>query len=177
MISPSARLRPRHCIWSNADARGKFRHQRGTHFRAHAAQGISISIIGGPGWEPADDWAALAASIIIFYNGVNILRPAISDLMDHAPETTVRRLLLSAAESVEGVQATEKLKVRKAGIGFYVDIHVQADPGMSLHDAHILSGRVKSAMRAAVPAVLGVIVHMEPFGNRPTAEQRCRPKD
>jgi divalent metal cation (Fe/Co/Zn/Cd) transporter len=64
---------------------------------------------------------------------------------------------------VKGVQATEKLKVRKAGMGFYVDIHVQADPGMSLYDAHTLSGRVKTAMRAAVPAVLGVIIHMEPF--------------
>ena len=137
--------------------------------------GISISIIGGRGWEPADDWAALAASVIIFYNGVNILRPAVSDLMDHAPEMNVLRLLLSAAESVEGVQATEKLRVRKAGMGFYVDIHVQADPGMSLHDAHVLSGRVKSAMRAAVPAVLEVIVHMEPFGSRPAAQRPWGP--
>jgi divalent metal cation (Fe/Co/Zn/Cd) transporter len=57
-------------------------------------------------------------------------------------------------------------RVRKAGMGFYVDIHVQANPGISLYEAHILSGRVKSAMRAAIPAILGVIIHMEPFENR-----------
>jgi hypothetical protein len=34
---------------------------------------------------------------------------------------------------------------------------------MSLHDAHILSGMVKTAIRREVPAVLGVLVHMEPF--------------
>jgi divalent metal cation (Fe/Co/Zn/Cd) transporter len=63
-------------------------------------------------------------------------------------------------------RGTEKLKVRKAGMGFYVDIHVQANPGISLYEAHILSGRVKSAMRAAIPAILGVIIHMKPFENR-----------
>ncbi len=46
---------------------------------------------------------------------------------------------------------------------YYVDIHVQADPHMSLHDAHDLSGAVKAAIRAAERKVSGVLVHMEPF--------------
>ena len=46
---------------------------------------------------------------------------------------------------------------------FHVDIHVQADPQMSLHDAHNLSGAVKAAIRSSEPRVLGVLVHMEPF--------------
>jgi divalent metal cation (Fe/Co/Zn/Cd) transporter len=33
---------------------------------------------------------------------------------------------------------------------------------MSLHDAHVLSGRVKTAIRGAVPEVAGVLIHMEP---------------
>ena len=157
-------------VGSTAVRADAWHHRSDAITSAAAFIGISISIIGGRGWEPADDWAALVASLIIFYNGVNILRPAVSDLMDHAPETSVVQQLLAAADSVEGVQATEKLKVRKAGMGFYVDIHVQADPGMSLYDAHILSGRVKSAMRAAVPAVLGVIIHMEPFESRSSSD-------
>jgi cation diffusion facilitator family transporter len=153
-------------VGSTAVRADAWHHRSDAITSAAAFIGISISITAGRGWEPADDWAALVASFIIFYNGVNILRPAVSDLMDHAPATGVVQQLLAAAESVEGVQATEKLKVRKAGMGFYVDIHVQADPGISLYEAHILSGRVKSAMRATVPAVLGVIIHMEPFENR-----------
>jgi divalent metal cation (Fe/Co/Zn/Cd) transporter len=57
----------------------------------------------------------------------------------------------------------EKLSARKAGLVYYVDIHVQADPSMSLHDSHELSGAVKSAIRRQVPTVAGVLVHMEPF--------------
>ena len=40
---------------------------------------------------------------------------------------------------------------------------MQADPSMSLHDAHEVSGAVKSAIRAKVPKVAGVLVHMEPY--------------
>ncbi len=130
---------------------------------AAAFVGISIALVGGPGWESADDWAALLASVIIFYNGVQMLRPAISDLMDRVPEQGVLERVRAAAAEVPGVLATEKLKVRRAGTGYYVDIHVQADPAISLHDAHILSGRVKGAIREAVPRILGVLVHMEPF--------------
>ena len=125
--------------------------------------GISIAVIGGPGWEQADDWAALVASLVISYNGVKMLGPAVNDLMDRVPEAGVIQSIAAAATSVPEVCAIEKLKVRKVGLQYAVDLHVQADPQMPLHDAHIVSGKVKSAIRAAMPAVDGVLVHMEPF--------------
>jgi cation diffusion facilitator family transporter len=130
---------------------------------AAAFVGISIAVIGGPGWEQADDWAALVASVVIAYNGVKMLRPAIDELMDRTPEDDIVRRVANAATSVEDVCAIEKLKIRKIGVNYAVDIHVQADPHMSLHDAHIVSGKVKTAIRTAMPAVDGVHIHMEPF--------------
>lgn len=124
--------------------------------------GISVALIGGPGWEAADDWAALMASSVIIFNGVRMLRPAVQDLMDRSPSGELLDRISAAALATSEVEAIEKLKVRKAGFGYYVDLHVQTDPQMSLHDAHILSGRVKSAIRSAVPDVLGVLIHMEP---------------
>jgi cation diffusion facilitator family transporter len=125
--------------------------------------GISVALIGGPGWEMADDWAALVAASIITYNGVGLLRPAVADLMDASPAGDLPNRIASAATGVADVRAIEKLKIRKAGVEYFVDLHVQADPTLSLQDAHILSGKVKGAIRAAVPAVSGVLIHMEPF--------------
>lgn len=125
--------------------------------------GISVALIGGAGWEMADDWAALVAATIITYNGVALLRPAVADLMDATPAGDLPNRIASAAVGVADVRAIEKLKIRKAGVEYFVDLHVQADPAMSLHDAHILSGKVKGAIRAAVPAVSAVLIHMEPF--------------
>jgi cation diffusion facilitator family transporter len=127
-----------------------------------AGVGISIALIGGPGWESADDWAALVASGVIAFNGARLLRPAINDLMDRSPGGNLLERISGAALGTSHVRAIEKLKVRKAGLGYYVDLHVQTDPAMSLHDAHILSGIVKSSIRQAVPEVLGVLIHMEP---------------
>ncbi|MCU0620905.1 MAG: cation diffusion facilitator family transporter [Gemmatimonadales bacterium] len=128
--------------------------------------GIGLALLGGPGWEQADDWAALVASAVIVSTGVRVLRPAIADLMDRAPDAAVLQRVADAANAVEGVLATEKLKVRKAGTEYWVDLHVQADPALSLHDAHLLSGIVKSAIRRAVPEVAGALIHMEPFEGR-----------
>ena len=130
---------------------------------AAAFVGIAIALWGGPGWESADDWAALVASGIIFYNGIAMLRPAVADLLDQMPGAEVVEPVRRAAESVGGVLATEKLALRKTGLTYRVTIHVQTDPDMPLREAHVLSGKVKGAIRQAVPQVDSVLVHMEPF--------------
>ena len=141
----------------------------GWHHRADAITsaaafiGITVAIVGGPGWEPADDWAALVAAAIIAINATLLLQTALGDLMDRAPDATIQSVVSAAALDTPGVLAIEKLKIRKTGTAYFVDIHVQAEPSMTLHDAHILSGIVKSAIRHRIPAAAGVLIHMEPY--------------
>ena len=158
-------------VGSTAVRADAFHHRSDAITSAAAFVGISIALIGGPGWESADDWAALVAAAIIVYNGIGVLRPAIHDLMDRAPGEAILARVGAAACAVSGVCAIEKLKVRKVGLGYYVDLHVQADPALPLHDAHILSGMVKSAIRGAVPEVEGVLIHMEPYKKTVNGEQ------
>ena len=125
--------------------------------------GISIALIGGPGWESADDWAALVASAVIAWNGQNILRPAVAGLMDRSAEPEMLAQIHRIASAVPDVRAVEKVIVRRAGAYYFADLHVHADPSISLHDAHIISGKVKSAIKRDMHNVRGVLVHMEPF--------------
>lgn len=125
--------------------------------------GISLALWGGPGWESADDWAALLASFIIAFNGVRFLMIAVHELMDRVPSDAIVKQVVVAAHSVPGVLATEKERVRKFGVDYLVDLHVQADPELTLHEAHVLSGKVKAAILTAVPAAVEVLIHMEPY--------------
>jgi cation diffusion facilitator family transporter len=150
-------------LGSQVVAADAWHHRADAIISAAVFVGISIALIGGAGWESADDWAALFASTIIMYNGVQIIRPALADLMDQSPEEAVFVAVDSAARAVTGVLATEKLRIRKSGPKYLLELHVQADPGLSLHDAHVLSGKVKGAIRTAVPRVGNVLVHMEPY--------------
>jgi len=149
------------------------------HHRADAISslaafiGISIALIGGRGWEAADDWAALVAALVVAVNGLRTLRPAISGLMDEAPDRSVKERVLHAATEVDGVRSVENLNVRGSGLGFYVDVHVKADPTLSLEAAHEIAAKVKYAILAAVPSVVGVLVHMEPYkGNSKISEDQ-----
>ena len=136
---------------------------------AAAFIGIAIAVWGGPGWEIADDLAALVAAAIIAFNGVRLLRPAVADLMDRMPEGPAAEQVARAAESVDGVRAIEKLRMRRLGTDYYVDLHVQADPELPLRDAHVLSGKVKAAIKDAVAGMAGVLIHMEPYERKDAA--------
>lgn len=149
-------------IASGAVQADAWHHRSDAITSAAAFLGISVALIGGPGWEMADDVAALFASGVILFNALRVLRPAALELMDRAPADEVMAAVAAAATAVAGVRMIEKLRVRKLGTIYTADLHVQADPRISLHDAHILSGKVKGAIRAAVPAVADVLVHMEP---------------
>lgn len=150
-------------IGSDAVAADALHHRSDAITSLAAFIGISVALIGGPGWEAADDVAALAASVIIGYNGLRVLRPSVDELMDRAPDAELLARAGAAATAVSGVLAIEKLRGRKHGREYYLELHVQADPALSLQDAHTLSGRVKSGVRAAIPEVANVLVHMEPF--------------
>jgi len=125
--------------------------------------GISIALWGGPGWEPADDWAALVAASVIAFNGIDILRSALRDLMDATPGDGITDEIRKVAASVPSVLAVEKVLVRRAGMEYHVAIHVQAAPTMPLSESHALGGQVKGAIQQALPQVTRVLVHMEPF--------------
>ncbi len=142
----------------NTDA---WHHRSDAITSAAAFAGISLALLGGESWAPADDWAALLASAIIAFNGLRLLRPAVLDLMDRAPDQGVLDRVHSLASSVEGVRRIEKVQARRAGVGYLVTIHIEANPAMPLRDAHSLGGRVRSRIRSDA-SILDVLVHMEP---------------
>jgi cation diffusion facilitator family transporter len=136
--------------------------------------GITVALIGSrfggdARWESADDWAALIAAAVIAFNGVSMVRAASHDLMDRMPGRDIVDPIRRAADGVPGVLATEQLAIRKAGTAYRVTLHVQTDPMLPLHEAHALGGRVKGAIRAAVPQVSSVLIHLEPYGEPPVA--------
>jgi cation diffusion facilitator family transporter len=130
---------------------------------AAAFVGILIAVIGGTGWESADDWAALAASGVIAVNGILLLRPAVADLMDRSPDVSVLESIRTIATGVPGVLAIEKLAVRRMGLSYRAVVHVQADPALTLRDAHTLGGAVTREIHGRLPQVQSVVVHMEPY--------------
>ena len=147
---------------SNAVKADAWHHRADVITSCTAFIGISIALIGGKGWEAADDWVALVACCFIIYNAYHIFRPAFGEIMDEAPEGTWTNDIRALAEAVPGVVATEKCFVRKMGFEYFADLHVIVDGRISVREGHNIAGAVKAAIIKAKPAVYNVLVHIEP---------------
>jgi len=156
-------LRESETVSSSAVETDAWHHRSDAITSAAAFVGISISLIGGKGYEQADNWAALAASCVIAFNGWRLLRPAFNELMDRAPDRELIEQIRAIAQSIPGVDAIDKCHVRKMGYQFFVDIHVVVDPQMTVERSHGIGHGVKDKLRAEIPSVRDVLVHIEPL--------------
>jgi cation diffusion facilitator family transporter len=143
--------------------RGDAWHHRSDALTSAAAfLGIAIALVGGPGYEAADDWAAIAACLVIAFNGIRLLRESVDDLMDTAVDTATVARIRTAAAGVEGVVAIEKCRVRKSGLDLSMDIHVTVDGSASVRRGHDIAHAVKDRLRSEDARIVDVTVHVEP---------------
>lgn len=124
--------------------------------------GISIALIGGIGYEEADDYAALFASLIIMFNAYRLLKPALYEIMDAAPSPEIILKLIATANQVAGVYAIDKCFARKMGFEYYIDMHVIVDENITVHKGHEISHNVKDKLKEEYPQISNVLVHIEP---------------
>jgi cation diffusion facilitator family transporter len=124
--------------------------------------GISIALIGGKGYESADDFAALVAAGIIAINAALLLRPAVHELLDAAPPKEFEEDVRRSAAAVSGVLGLDKCIVRKVGFDLYVDLHIRVHGDKTVREGHRIAHDVKDAVRANNVRVRDVAVHVEP---------------
>ena len=124
--------------------------------------GIAIALIGGVGYEEADDYAALCASAIIIFNAYRLFKPALFEIMDTAPPPDVIKKVIETAIKVDGVIAIDKCFARKMGFQYYVDMHVIVDGNISVYKGHEISHSVKDKLIDSFKNISDVLVHVEP---------------
>jgi cation diffusion facilitator family transporter len=129
---------------------------------AFAFFGISIALLGGPGWETADVWAALGAAVVILYNAWNQLRPAVLELADIAPDPSITTRVREVAARVPGVLGLDKCLARKMGFSYYVDLHIIVEGQLSVREGHHTAHQVEDAVLRELPQVSEVLVHVVP---------------
>ena len=126
--------------------------------------GIAIALAGGEGWEAADDWAALFACLIIAVNGAGMVTKALGDVMDTAVPVHFENEVRALALAVRGVGALDKVRMRKSGFSYLVDIQVRVDGELSVRAGHEIAHAVKDALLgSAHHRISDVTVHVEPM--------------
>jgi len=127
-----------------------------------AFAGISIALLMGEGYEDADDWAALIAAGFILYNSYLIFRPALGEIMDEHLYDDLIAEIRALSREIEGVQDTEKCVVRKVGMRYFIDLHVEVDGDLSVREGHHIAHALKRRLMEALPEVGDILIHVEP---------------
>ena len=132
-----------------------------------AAAGVAASRWGGPAFAWADHAAALAVATTVFWVGGVLFWGNVQSLMDRQAPPEVLDAVRREAMAVPGVLGVEKLRVRRAGLEYLVDIHVEVDPTETVRAGHDTAHAVKNRVIANAGPVRDVLVHIEPSPARP----------
>jgi divalent metal cation (Fe/Co/Zn/Cd) transporter len=82
--------------------------------------------------------------------------------MDRQAEPALLGKVRQDALAVPGVRGVEKLLVRKSGLEYLVDIHVEVDPDLTVRQGHAIAHAVKDRLVRSIVSVKDVLVHIEP---------------
>lgn len=110
----------------------------------------------------ADQIGGMVIGIIIFFLSAKVVLRTVGQLLDTMPEPAKMAEIRAAAMGVPGALGIEKCFARRTGLKYHVDLHLEVDPDMTVQQSHEIAKRVKSAVKALVPWVADVLVHVEP---------------
>lgn len=125
--------------------------------------GISVALIMGPGYEMADDFGAIAASIIIIINGVRLVKNSLGDIMDEAAPSELKNKIIKIIESIEDIKEVDNIKIRKSGLYYLVDLTIHINGDLTVFEGHELSELVSDMLMNADLSIQDVMVHTEPY--------------
>lgn len=149
-------------INSSALKADAFHHRSDAITSVAAFVGISIALLGGKGYEMADDYAALVAALFIGYNAYGIARPAVGELLDESMDPRMHERIVRIAEAVPGVMHVEQCHSRKMGTSYQVDLHIWVNGQLTVREGHDIAHAVKNRLREKIEQIANVHIHVEP---------------
>lgn len=115
--------------------------------------------LGIPWLRFLDSFAALAVAGVIIWIGSRLGKRTVDALLDVAPRG-LQEKIVRAVDATEGVLQTERVRVRRSGQRYFVDVTISVPRSSSLEQAHAASDAVERRIEEIVPA--DVVVHVEP---------------
>jgi cation diffusion facilitator family transporter len=114
--------------------------------------------------EKGDAIAALAVAVIVIFVAGQLGVRSVQALMDAAPRNDAYDQILAQVGKMEKVADVHAVRIRPSGAGWFVDLHVVMDGGLSLAESHSVTERIEQKVQGILPNS-DVTVHVEPLEN------------
>lgn len=128
-----------------------------------ALAGLGLTLLDPRRFAAADHFGGAAVGLIVIFLGVRVVRDTTLQLMDTMPDNESMDRIREVALKVPGAKGIEKCFARKTGLKWHVDLHLEVDPDMSVHESHELATQVRIKIKETLDWVADVLVHVEPY--------------
>ena len=125
--------------------------------------GIGGAILLGPDWYVLDPLAAMVVSVFIVKVSLELMIPAINDLLEQSLPKEVENEILSIISENPKVKEPHNLRTRRIGNDFAIEVHIRVDGDMSVREAHALTKEIERKLYQKYGNTTHVVIHVEPF--------------
>ncbi|WP_245612755.1 cation diffusion facilitator family transporter [Kosmotoga pacifica] len=113
-----------------------------------------------------DTILGLLVSAFVIKTAIELFMTSSYELMDGIPaKNNIYRRVLEEATRIDGVSNPHRIRIRKFGHKYFVELDMEVEGNLTVSKAHELSKAVEKNIKSSVPEVYDVHVHIEPFGN------------
>ncbi|MBQ0134014.1 MAG: cation transporter [Clostridiales bacterium] len=135
------------------------------HHRSDALSSVG-SLLGAAGamagYPALDSAACVVICLFILRLARDVLRDALSRLLDSSCGAEKEQELSDFIEAQEGVIALDLLRSRRFGDRLYLDAEIAVDAEQSLAEAHCVAEAVHDAVERRFPEVKHIMIHENP---------------
>ena len=138
---------------------------------------ISISVLASLFFteilnEPLiDRLIAILISFFIMISAFRIFMKSNIDLMDGIDDTGLYNQLFEAVRQVDGAFNPHRVRARKIGYHYMVNLDIEVNSFLSVKEAHEIARNVENSIKTNLPNIYDVMVHVEPLGNKEEDEK------
>lgn len=94
--------------------------------------------------------------------GFHLFWQAIKDIIDTAPSKKIYNRIVTTTQNVKGVVNVHNVRARYYSSYIFLDAHVKVDPSISVKAGHDIAHAVVDALKAKIPDLIDVVIHIEP---------------
>ena len=124
--------------------------------------GIAGALFFGPRWRVLDPIAALVVAALILSVAFKLIFGSIKELVETSLDEETEKQIVEIIHTVEGVEMSHKLRTRKVGNTFAMDIHIHVDGDMTVRESHGIANMVEQTLQEHFGREIMVCLHIEP---------------
>lgn len=114
---------------------------------------------------------AIIIGLWIMITAVRIFVGTLTELMEGEVNHDLYDCIFETIKKIDGVGNPHRVRIKKLGIHYVIDMDIEVDGSLTVSEAHRRCVMVEERLRAALPSIYDIMIHIEPLGNYEAQER------